>query len=85
MEDKVQDLRPGFMMGEYLVTFPPFGDIVVENEDGTMSILIDVFKVDGNERTEVSQAEITPELEAKISAYINEALIQAIEKDKENE
>ena len=82
MDETVEDKRPGFMIDNYLITFPPFGDIIEEHEDGAMSVLIDVYKVDGTNRTQVEQSEITPELEVKINAYINKMLEDAIEVEK---
>jgi hypothetical protein len=82
MDETVEDKRPGFMIDNYLITFPPFGDIVEEHEDGSMSVLIDVYKVDGTTKTRAEQSDITPELEIKINAYINKMLEDAIEIEK---
>jgi hypothetical protein len=82
MDETVEDKRPGFMIDNYLITFPPFGDIIEEHEDGSMSVLIDVYKVDGKTKTRAEQSEITPELEKKINAYINKMLEDAIELEK---
>lgn len=86
MDETIEDKRPGFMVDDYLITFPPFGDIIVENEDGTHSVLIDVYKVDGETKTRAEQTDITPELEEKINAYINKMLEDALElyKEKKN-
>lgn len=83
MDETVEDKRPGFMIDNYLVTFPPFGDIIEEHEDGSLSVLLDIYKVDGETKTRAEQAEITPELETKINAYINKMLEDAIELSKE--
>jgi hypothetical protein len=82
MDETVENKRPGFMIDNYLITFPPFGDIVEEHEDGSMSVLIDVYKVDGETKTRAEQSDITPELEKKINAYINKMLEDAIELEK---
>jgi hypothetical protein len=82
MDETVEDKRPGFMIDNYLVTFPPFGDIIEEHEDGSMSVLIDVYKVVGTTKTRAEQSDITPELEKKINAYINKMLEDAIEIEK---
>lgn len=83
MDEKVEDKRPGFIIDDYLITFPAVGDIIVEHEDGSMSILIDVYKIDGETKTRAEETEITPELEEKINAYINKMLEDAIAEYKE--
>ena len=83
MDETVEDKRPGFMIDDYLVTFPPFGDIIQEHEDGSLSVLLDIYKVDGETKTRADQADLTPELEKKINAYINKMLEDAIELEKE--
>ena len=82
MDETVEDKRPGFMIDNYLITFPPEGDIVEEHEDGTMSVLLDIHKVIGGKNVRAEQSEITPELEKKINAYINKMLEDAIELEK---
>ena len=79
-----EEKRPGFMIDNFLITFPPEGDIVQEHEDGSMSILLDIYKVTADgERSRIEQDEITPELEEKINAYVNKMLEDAIAEYKE--
>ena len=79
-----EEKRPGFMIDNFLVTFPSEGDIVQEHEDGSMSILLDIYKVTADgERSRIEQDEITPELEEKINAYVNKMLEDAIAEYKE--
>ena len=40
MDETVEDKRPGFMIDNYLITFPPFGDIIEEHEDGEYYITL---------------------------------------------
>ena len=82
MDETVEDKRPGFMIDDYLITFPPFGDLIEEHEDGSLSVLLDIYKVDGETKTRADQADLTPELEKKINAYINKMLEDAIELEK---
>ena len=79
-----KDKHPGFMIDNFFITFPPEGDIVQEHEDGSMSILLDIYKVTADgERSPIEQDEITPELEEKINAYVNKMLEDAIAEYKE--
>lgn len=76
--------RDGFKVDDYFVSFPP-GDFVQEDESGNLSVLVDIFKIDSNNKMQkTTSEEITPELETKIGAYINEILVRAIE-DAEKE
>ena len=68
------------MIDNFLVTFPDEKDFVEENEDGTMAIIVDIYKVEAGKQIPVDQSEITPELEEKIGAFVNNMLTEAIEK-----
>ena len=81
MDEEVK--RPGFMIDNYLVTFPPEGDIIQEHEDGSMSVLLDIYKVDGDVRIRADQSVLTPEFEMKVNAYINKMLEDAIKSDED--
>jgi hypothetical protein len=83
MGEMVEDKRSGFMIDGFLISFPPEGDIIQEHEDGTMSVLVDIHKVEGSASKRIEQSELTPELEVKINAYINKMLEDAIELEKE--
>ena len=75
-----KDNRPGFLIDGFFVAFPPEGDIVQEHEDGSMSILVDIYKIDGDNRISLARDEVTPELEEKINDHINHILLQAVER-----
>ena len=82
----MENKRPGVMIDNFLVTFPPDGDLIREDEDGSFHILCDIYTVDDNDnRTPVEQSEITPELEEKISNFINGLLEEAIKDYKEKQ
>lgn len=67
----------GIRIDDYVISFPE-GDFIEETEDG-LSVLVDIYKVVGNERTRVAQEEITEELRVKIEAFINTILTEAVE------
>ena len=76
--------REGFRVDNFFVTFPP-GDFIQEDDSGNLSVLVDIFKIDSNNNMQkTTNEEVTPELETKIGAYINEILVRAIE-DAERE
>lgn len=79
----MENKRPGFMIDNFLITFPDEKNFVEENEDGSMTIIVDIYKVEAGKQTPVEQGEITPELEAKIGNFVNDMLTEAIEKLKE--
>lgn len=76
----MESKRHGFMIDNFLVTFPDEKDFIEENEDGTMAIIVDIYKVEADKQIPVDQSEITPELEEKIGAFVNNMLTEAIEK-----
>jgi len=76
----MENKRHGFMIDNFFVTFPDEKDFVEENEDGTMAIIVDIYKVEAGKQIPVDQSEITPELEEKIGAFVNNMLTEAIEK-----
>ena len=85
-EVKKEDLRDGFRIGEYFVTFPP-GDFVHEDKNGNMYIDVDVYKMD-KERLYKVNGQLTPEAEQMINEEINRMLSSAIdlfEKEKRDE
>jgi hypothetical protein len=79
-QESYSNKRPGFKVDDYLVIFPE-GEFISEDENG-LAINVDIFKLDGDNRTKISQGELTEDLEIKISAYINEMLTQAIEEEE---
>jgi len=80
-----EQLKEGFRVGEYFVTFPP-GDFVHEDNDGKLSIDVDIYKIDKDRAYKVN-GQITEELENAISAELNRMLSAAVElyqeKDKD--
>jgi len=81
----MENNRPGFMIDNFLITFPTekSKDFVEENEDGSMTIIVDIYKIEAGKQIPVEQSEITPELEEKIGKFVNDMLTEAIEKLKE--
>lgn len=67
----------GIRIDDYVISFPE-GDFIEETDEG-LSVLVDIYKVIGNERTRVAQEEITEELRTKIEAFINTILLEAVE------
>lgn len=67
----------GIRIDDYVISFPE-GDFVEETDEG-LSVLVDIYKVVGNERTRVAQEEVTEELRVKIEALINTILEEAVE------
>jgi len=79
----MENNRPGFMIDNFLITFPDEKHLVEENEDGSMTIIVDIYKVEAGKQIPVEPGEITPELEAKVGNFVNDMLTEAIEKLKE--
>lgn len=78
-----EQLKEGFRVGEYFVTFPP-GDFVHEDKDGKLSIDVDIYKIDKDRAYKVN-GQITEELEIAISAELNRMLSAAVELYQEKE
>lgn len=60
-------------------------NFITENEDGTMNIAVDIFKIDGNNKmTATDQSNMSKEeldeLQIQIEAWVNTALEEAIER-----
>jgi hypothetical protein len=75
--------RPGFKVDNFLIIFPEAEEFVTEDENG-LAINVDIYRLEGDNRVKIKQGELTEDLEIKISAYINEMLMQAIEEEKNN-
>jgi len=72
---------PGIQIDDYFVTFPQ-KDFIKEDEEGNMFLVVDIYKITAdNKREKLPDGELTEEVEAKISAYVNEILLQAIEEE----
>ncbi len=67
----------GIKIDDYVISFPE-GEFIEETEEG-LSVLVDIYRVVGNERTRVAQEEVTEELRVKIEAFINTILTEAVE------
>ena len=67
----------GIRIDDYVISFPE-GEFIEETEEG-LSVLVDIYRVVGNERTRVAQEEVTEELRVKIEAFINTILTEAVE------
>lgn len=74
--------RDGFRVGEYFVTFPP-GDFVKEDKNG-MYVMVDVYKIEKNNRAVKMNTKLTPEIEQMINEELNKMLSRALEVEKEN-
>lgn len=75
-----ENKRPGFLIDDFFITFPEEGEIIEEHEDGSMSVLVDIYKIDGDKKISVAKDQVTPELEEKISEQINQFLLDAVER-----
>lgn len=80
-----QHKRPGFRIKDYFVSIPVNENFITENEDGTMNIAVDIFKIDGNNKmTATDQSNMSKEeldeLQIQIEAWVNTALEEAIER-----
>ena len=88
MESLDQFKRPGFRIRDYFVSFPD-GEFISENEDGTMNLAVDIFKMDVNNNLhpldpKTKDSEIA-DLQVDIEAWVNTALENAIQMyEKEN-
>ena len=78
--------RPGIRIKDFFVTFPD-EEFVTENEDGTLSLAIDIYRIDVNNNlhevdptikdTEIES--IRPDIEAWVNAALEAAIKQAEE------
>lgn len=72
----------GIEIDGFLIAFPENdSELIKEDKDGNMFINVDIYKLDPKtgEKVHAEQSEVTPELESKINAFINEILLNAIE------
>jgi len=76
MDDKKIE---GFRVGDYFISFPP-GNIIEENEDGSMNLLVDIFRINKhtNACIRINQQDITEELQDTINYEVNKMLTEAI-------
>lgn len=90
MEEFDINKKPGFRLDEYLVVFPDVDNLIHQNEDGTMSVLVDIYKVsEDNQTTErIPHGSLPPNVEEKIQQHITNMFENAIaesEKDGEDQ
>jgi hypothetical protein len=70
--------KDGFRVDDYFICFPD-GDFIDEDENGAMTIAVDIYSIDvNNSLNPVKQESVTEELQVKIEAYINKFLEDAI-------
>jgi hypothetical protein len=84
-EVKKEDLKEGFRVGEYFVSFPP-GEFVHEDKEGNMFVDVDIYKIE-NEKAYKVNDQISNEVEQLISDELNKVLSAAInefEKERDN-
>ena len=84
-EAEQRDGKLGFRVDNYFVSFPDDGTLVTETPEGDLFINVDVYKMDDSNYIRLKHEEVSEELEIKISAYINEFLMQIIEEYKQKE
>lgn len=69
----------GFMIDdEYFVEIPREGEFIFENEDGTGTVLVNVYKVKENNFEKVMNDDVTEEIANKIETAIHSMLEAAI-------
>ena len=74
-----QHKRPGFRIRDYFISFPS-GEFITENEDGTLGLMVDIFKMDVNNNLHpITKEDNIDELQPEIEAWVNTALEHAIE------
>jgi hypothetical protein len=80
MDDKKLE---GFRMGDFFISFPP-GDFIEENEDGSASLIVDIFRINKhtNECVRINENEITQELQDNINYEVNKMLMEAIQQEE---
>jgi hypothetical protein len=78
-----EQMKEGFRVGEYFVTFPP-GDFVHEDKDGNVSVDVDIYRIDKDRLYKVN-GQITEEVEKQISDELNRMLTAAVDLYKEKE
>jgi hypothetical protein len=85
MEKPDPNKKPGFMIDEYMVVFPDIENLISTNEDGSMSVLVDVYKVseDNKTRERVEHGSLPPDIEEKIQTHITNMFENALQEERE--
>ncbi len=85
MEKLDPNKKPGFRIDEYMVVFPDIDNLISTNEDGSMSVLVDVYKVseDNTTRERVEHGNLPPDIEEKIQIHITNMFENALQEERE--
>lgn len=78
--------RDGLFMDGYFISFPP-GDFVHEQEDGSLSVSVDIYKVNEDYSMDrIPSEEVSADLHLKLEKFISEAINRAAREilEKEN-
>ncbi|CAB5221428.1 hypothetical protein UFOVP247_163 [uncultured Caudovirales phage] len=76
--ESTHDRRQGFSIDDYVVLFP-HDDFIEETEDGSISVLVDIYRKVDNNMVKVENHEVTEELQNKIQDYIERMISSAAE------
>ena len=87
MEEPDVNKKPGFRIDDYLVIFPDINNLITQNEDGSMSVLVDIYKVseDNQTRERIPHNNLPPELEEKIQMHLTNMFESAIAEERDND
>lgn len=78
--------KPGFRIDEYMVVFPDIDNLITTHDDGSMSVLVDVYKVSDDEKSteRIPNGSLPPEIEEKIQTHITNMFENAIAESEAN-
>lgn len=83
MEKPDENKKPGFRIDDYLVVFPDIDNLISTNEDGSMSVLVDIYKVteDNTTRERVEHGSLPSDIEEKIQTHIANMFENALQEE----
>lgn len=86
MEELDTNKKPGFRLDDYMVIFPDVDNLIQQNEDGSMSVVVDIYKVSkDNQTTErIPHGSLPPDIEEKIQQHITNMFESAIAESETN-
>lgn len=86
MAEVDQNKKPGFRLDEYMVVFPDIDNLITTHDDGSMSVLVDIYKVSDDEKTteRIPHGNLPPEVEEKIQNHITNMFENAIAESEKN-
>ena len=86
MEKPDENKKPGFRIDNYIVIFPDIDNLISTNEDGSMSVLVDIYKVseDNTTRERVDHGSLPPDIEEKIQTHITNMFENALQEERDN-